>query len=82
MLTVNHAVNEGLTVAGIIINYNRPPEGTLAESTNPDIIKKICPFPLIGIFPYLENLERSTIEKAAMEKLDIELIRKYLAEKK
>jgi dethiobiotin synthetase len=82
MLTVNYAVKEGLTVAGIIINYNHPPEGTLAEKTNPDIIKKISPVPLIGIFPHLENLERSTIEKAAVEKLDIELIRTCLAEKK
>ena len=29
MLTVNCALKAGLTVAGIIINYVRPPEGTL-----------------------------------------------------
>jgi len=78
MLTINFALKEGLTVAGIIINYTHPPEGTLAERTNPDIIKKICPVPLIGIFPHLENLKSSTIEKAALENLDIEIIRKYL----
>jgi dethiobiotin synthetase len=78
LLTVNHAVREGLAVAGIIINYNRPHEGTLAERTNPDIIKKVSPVPLIGIFPHLESLKISTIEKAAIENLDIEAIKKYL----
>jgi dethiobiotin synthetase len=78
MLTVNYAVKEGIIVAGIIINYNHPPDGTLADSTNPDIIKKISPVPLIGIFPHLENLKSSTIEKAAIENLDIGIIKKYL----
>jgi dethiobiotin synthetase len=78
MLTVNYAVKEGLTVAGIIINYNHPPEGTLAEKTNPDIIRKISPVPLIGIFPYLKDLEKSTIEKAVIKNLDIEFIRTLL----
>jgi dethiobiotin synthetase len=78
MLTVNYAAREGLTVAGIIINYNQPPEGTLAEKTNPDTIKKITPVPCIGIFPYLKDLKSSTVEKAALENLDIEIINKYL----
>ncbi|MBI5188968.1 MAG: dethiobiotin synthase, partial [Nitrospirae bacterium] len=43
MLTVNYAIKEGLEVAGIIINYSRPPEGTLAEDTNPEIIRQISP---------------------------------------
>ena len=78
MLTVNYARKEGLIVAGVIINHNQPEEGTIAEHTNPDILKRICPAPLIGIFPHLENMESSTIEKAAMENLDIGLIRNFL----
>lgn len=77
MLTVNYAIKEGLTVAGIIINYSQPPEGSLAEDTNPDVITKISPIPIIGIFPYLENLKSDNIAKAANE-LDIETIKKYL----
>jgi len=77
MLTVNCAIKEGLNVAGIIINYSHPPEGTLAEDTNPKIITQISPVPIIGIFPYLENFESDTIEKAA-KNLDIEIIKKYL----
>jgi dethiobiotin synthetase len=78
MLTVNYAIKEGLDVAGIIINYSRPPEDTLAEETNPDIINQISPVPIIGIFPYLKDLEGSTIEKAVIKNLNLEIIKKYL----
>jgi dethiobiotin synthetase len=78
MLTVNYALKEGLRVAGIIINYNQPHEDTLAEATNPEIIKRISPVPVIGIFPYLKDLESATIEKAAEKTLDIDIIRTFL----
>jgi dethiobiotin synthetase len=78
MLTVNYAIKEDLNVAGIIINYTRPPKDTIDEETNPEVIKQISPIPLIGIFPYLEDLESSTIEKAVVKNLDIEIIKKYL----
>jgi len=78
MLTVNYALKEGLTVAGIIFNYTQPPEKTLAENTNPEIIKRLSPVPVIGIFPYLKDLESRTIAKEAVKKLDIELIRTFL----
>jgi dethiobiotin synthetase len=79
MLSVNYAIKEGLTVAGIIINYSRPPEGSPAENTNPDVIKKICPVPIIGIFPYLKDLEETTIERAVVKSLNLEILRKYLS---
>ena len=78
MLTVNYAIKEGLNVVGIIINYSHPPKGTLAEDTNPGVLKEICPLPIMGIFPFLEDMESSTIEKAAVKNLDIEMIKKYL----
>jgi dethiobiotin synthetase len=78
MLTVNYAKKEGLTVAGIIINYSRPSERTVAEKTNPDILKRISPIPVIGTFPYLNDLENNTIEKAAVKNLNLRIIKKYL----
>ncbi len=78
MLTVNYAIKEGLEIAGIIINYSRPPEGTLAEATNPEIITQISPVPIIGVFPYLEDMESNTIERAMVKDLNIELIKRYL----
>jgi dethiobiotin synthetase len=78
MLTVNYALKEGLRVAGIIINYNQPPENTLAEATNPEIIKRISPVPVIGIFPYLTDMESAAIEKAAAENINISILKGYL----
>lgn len=78
MLTVNYAINKGLDVAGIIINYTQPPERTLAENTNPDIIRRLSPVPVIGIFPYLKDLESRTIERGVVKSLNLEIIRKYL----
>jgi dethiobiotin synthetase len=78
MLSVNYAIKEGLTVAGIVINYSRPPEGSPAENTNPDVIKEISPAPIIGIFPYLKDLEETSIERAVVKSLNLEILRKYL----
>jgi dethiobiotin synthetase len=78
MLTVNYAIKEGLNVAGIIINYNYPPKDTVDEETNPDIMKQISPVPIIGVFPFLRDLESHTIEKAVVKNLDLEIIKKYL----
>ena len=78
MLTVNYALNEGLTVAGIIVNYSHTPERDLAEKTNPELIKQLSPVPLIGIFPYLRDLQSATIEKAAAKNLDMDIIKKHL----
>ena len=77
MLTVNYAIKEGFDVAGIIINYIRPPENTLAENTNPEIIRRLSPVPVIGIFPYLKDLESRTIERGVVKSLNLETIRKY-----
>lgn len=78
LLTVNCAIKEGLIVAGIIINYSRPPDRSRAEETNPAVLRQISNIPILGIFPYLENMEGTTIEKATIKTLDIDRIKKYL----
>ncbi|MDA8241918.1 MAG: dethiobiotin synthase [Nitrospiraceae bacterium] len=78
MLTVRCALNEGLDVAGIIINYSQPPDNSLAEKTNPKLLGQICPVPILGSFPYLKNLDEDEIARAAMKNLDIETLKKYL----
>lgn len=78
MLTVNYAMKEGLEVAGIILNESLPPENTLAEKTNVDILMKISPVPLFGVFPYLKKLDVLTIEQAAEKHLDTKALRRAL----
>ena len=78
LLTVDYALRAGLKVAGIILNNHRSPEGSLAEQTNPDAIKRLAPVPVIGAMPYLEGLDIASLEGAASGTLDMGLIRKYL----
>jgi dethiobiotin synthetase len=78
LLTVNYALREGITVAGIIINYTYPFESGLAEETNPQVIKQLSPVPLIGIFPYLNSLSDETFEGAVLKNLNMDIIKKYL----
>ncbi|HYA27159.1 MAG TPA: dethiobiotin synthase [Thermodesulfovibrionales bacterium] len=78
LLTVNYALKEGIAVSGIIINFTRPPDSTVAENTNALILEQLSTVPVIGIFPHLSNLEHETIEKAAVKYLNIEAIRDNL----
>lgn len=79
LLTVNYALKEGLTIAGVIINHTQLPDSSPAERTNPEVIRQLCPVPLLGIFPYLKELEAGAIEKAAMKTLDVEILKNYLS---
>jgi dethiobiotin synthetase len=78
MLTVNYAIREGLTVSGIIINHSQPTENSIAEKTNPYVIRQISTVSVLGIFPHLKELDAGTIEEAAKKNLDIERIKEYL----
>lgn len=78
MLSIRCALGEGLEVAGVIINYSKPPQESLAEKTNPKLLAQICPVPIIGIFPYLNNLDEDSIAMAAIKNLDLEALKKYL----
>jgi len=78
LLTVKYALKEGLEVAGIILNYSYQSEGSLAEKTNPQIIEQLSPVPLIGVFPYLDDMSDETFEKAVLKNLNMEIIKKYL----
>lgn len=78
LLTVNHALGEGLAVAGVIINYARPPENTLAERTNPGAIRKLCPVPLLGVMPFLPDITNDKLKDAARNNLDMGLLIDYL----
>lgn len=78
LLTVNYALRDGLSVAGVIINYSRPAEGTIAEQTNAAVLEKICPAPILGVFPYLQNLNGTAIKEVALRNLNLGMIKKHL----
>lgn len=78
LLTVKYALKEGLEIAGVIINYSHRPENSLAEETNPGVLARICPVPVIGTFPWLKGMEQDLIEKTAVKNLDLDLIKKHI----
>lgn len=61
LLTVNHATECELKIAGIILNQTSKETG-YAEKTNPDIINKFCSTPLIGQVPFVERKNRENPE--------------------
>ncbi len=69
-LTVEYAMRKGIEVLGVIINYSSPPGRSIAEKTNPEVLKKLCPAPVIGIVPYIKNITFKNIEKAAIRCID------------
>ncbi len=71
LLTVKYAMKEHIEVAGVIINFSRPAEGTTAENTSPLVLQQFCPVPVLGVFPHLKGLEDELLERAAMKHLNI-----------
>lgn len=78
MLTVSCALREGLSVAGVVLNYSAPPENSPAEQTNPKLLAQICPAPVIAIFPYLKNTDEEAIERTAVKNINLEILRRFL----
>jgi dethiobiotin synthetase len=78
LMTVECAIMSGLEVAGIVINYYRAPEDTIAEQTNPDVLEELMPVPIIGVMPHLEEINKLTLEKTALESLDTDVLKRAL----
>ncbi|MBF0560073.1 MAG: dethiobiotin synthase [Nitrospirae bacterium] len=55
LLTVLQALREGIDMRGVILNCNQPTADTLAEQTNPAVLKQLCPVPILGIVPYISG---------------------------
>ncbi len=74
LLTIRALHFEGLKIQGIIFNYSRPPEGTLAEETNPAVIARLTDVPVIGTVPYLKSFDTETLINTARKNLNLELL--------
>ncbi|MGO9612977.1 MAG: dethiobiotin synthase [Dissulfurispiraceae bacterium] len=65
LLTVNHALRAGLEVIGVLINDAQAPGNTLAEETNPRALKELCPVPILGILPHINDVTLNAIDAVA-----------------
>lgn len=57
VLTVRYAQQAGIEVKGIIINGYREEQATMAERTNPEVIQGMTGVPILGIVPYLPEVD-------------------------
>ncbi|MBF0539671.1 MAG: dethiobiotin synthase [Nitrospirae bacterium] len=62
LLSIESLRSHRITTAGLIINHNVCPDGKLANTTNPDIIKKLSPIDVIATVPFIKNIARATLE--------------------
>ncbi|HTN44075.1 MAG TPA: dethiobiotin synthase [Nitrospiria bacterium] len=56
LLTLRWARKAGATVLGIIFNQCRPSSRSLAEKTNPRVISRLCPIPVLGTVPFMAGV--------------------------
>ena len=77
LLTISQLLNEDVEVKGVIINFNTPPDGSMAERSNPQALRELCPVPIIGIIPYLQNISVESIEAEAAGCIELEALRLY-----
>jgi dethiobiotin synthetase len=78
LLTVEHALGAGLSVAGVVLCLHRAPGGTLAEETNPAALRRLLPVPLLGVFPFLADLSPRSLAQGARDALDLDAVEKHL----
>lgn len=64
LLSVDFAINHGINVAGVIINNSANDTSDQSISSNPKIIKELCPAPVVGEIPYLEIIDYNGFENA------------------
>jgi len=77
LLTVSQLLKAGIDVAGLIINFNSPAEGTIAEKTNPQALRELCPVPIIGVIPWLKDISAESIEARAADCIHLDTLTRY-----
>lgn len=65
LLTVMHAIGEGIEVLGVIINSNEPAGNTAAERTNPEVLRRICPVPILAAVPFVSTVDEDLVDNVA-----------------
>jgi|WetSurMetagenome_2_1015567.scaffolds.fasta_scaffold09346_2 dethiobiotin synthetase len=62
LLTVSRLLDEGITVAGVIISHTMPPMGSVAEETNIQAVNALCPVSVIAELPYIGEVTIANID--------------------
>lgn len=67
LLTVKYASFRGIEIIGIILNNVVGKRAGLAEKTNPEVVEELSGLPLLGIIPFIKelNVEKGTLGNLA-----------------
>lgn len=72
LLTVESLKSKKIPIKGFIINHSNFNKDDMVETTNREILKEILDIPLLGVLPYLSELNKDTIGETALKNLDIQ----------
>ena len=86
LIVVRCARSAGIEIIGIIFNHTNNIKDGIAEKTNPNIIKRLCNIPILGIIPFIDKLKTEKIEADDLcaifsENVDIKYIRSFCLSK-
>jgi dethiobiotin synthetase len=78
LLTCNYLLTHGVKITGVILN-DTGGLGDLASRTNPEVLKRYLPVPVLGIFPHRSSLlqgriNRKLLADAFAENIDTDLL--------
>jgi dethiobiotin synthetase len=76
LLSVSRLLDEGISVLGVIISCSTPPQGSIAEETNLQALRELCPAPVIGVLPYLDRISIEEIDANTAGCIDIEALKR------
>jgi dethiobiotin synthetase len=65
LLTCRYLKQEGISIAGVILNDNEGKKD-LAAKTNPEMLRRYLDVPLLGVFPHLEPVPKGLPDRALL----------------
>lgn len=74
LLTVEALKTKKIPIKGFIINYSNSGKNDIAEKTNPEVLQELLDIPMIGILPYLSELNKDKIGETALKSFALDLL--------
>jgi adenosylmethionine-8-amino-7-oxononanoate aminotransferase len=82
LLTIRQAEIAGIEIIGIILNNSESKKAGICEKTNPEVIEKLSRIPILGVFPYLHQLDREILTEKIIKHIDLKKLKKILEDEK
>lgn len=73
LLSLHYARSRQIAVIGVVLNQVSPESG-LAQETNPGAVRDFGGAPLLGVMPFLSEVNAGSLEKAVKENIDLKPI--------